>query len=160
MFKNLQIAIAKYIYNISKQPVKLLPLLEANQLYIEGMKLDGAKLGFRIKLGRAYLVFLVLAHIFIIPIILLSHNLLEQLNCHLAIVLAIFLTAWLFGIFSFFKEWTRDGVARVRIQQAWDLHFPFFPFEEYHIKVNEIFEEALKQEIHKNDLEQFILGNL
>jgi hypothetical protein len=160
MIDNLRDTIVKYIYAISKQPVKLVELLEANQLFNEGMKLDGNKLGFRIKLLRAYLVFLLLAHIFIIPVLFATHTYIEKLNCHFAILLAIFLTAWLFGIFSFFKEWTRDGVAKIRIKQAWKLHFPYFPYDEFNQQINTIFEEAQKQEIHKQDLEAFILDKL
>ena len=65
MFENFKLKIISYIYNISKQPVKLDKLLEANLLFAEGMKLDGTKLGFRLRLGRAYIVFLTIANIII-----------------------------------------------------------------------------------------------
>ena len=75
MLENLKENIISYIYNISKQPVKLNQLLYANLLFNEGMKLDGTKLGFRLRLGRAYIVFLILAHFIIVPISLITHNL-------------------------------------------------------------------------------------
>ena len=80
MFETLKLKIISYIYNLSKQPVKLDKLLEANLLFNEGMKLDGTKLGFRLKLGRAYAVFLLLAHIIILPIALILHELFAILD--------------------------------------------------------------------------------
>ena len=160
MFENIKLKIISYIYNISKQPVKLNMLLEANILFNEGMKLDGTKLGFRIKLGRAYVVFLFLAHLIIVPIALITHNLFQVLDCHASIVLAVFFTALLFGIFSFFKEWTRDCVTKQRIKQMWSLHFPHFPYDEYTHEVGRIYEIAQDEEIKSSDIERFILDKL
>ncbi len=160
MIENIKLKIISYIYNISKQPVKLNQLLNANMLFNEGMKLDGTKLGFRLKLGRAYMVFLILAHLIIVPIALLTHNLFRILDCHASIVLAVFFTALLFGIFSFFKEWTRDCVTKQRIKQMWSLHFPHFPYDEYNKEVSDIYEESLDQEVKQSDLERFILDKL
>ena len=160
MFDNLRLKTINFIYNISKQPVKLDKLLEANLLFNEGMKLDGTKLGFRLKLGRAYVVFLLLAHILIIPIAFISHELFAVLDCHASIVLAVFFTALLFGIFSFFKEWTRDGVTKQRIKQMWSLHFPHFPYEEFNKEVSTIYENAINEEVKHADLERYILNQL
>ncbi|MEA3512760.1 MAG: hypothetical protein U9R37_04070, partial [Campylobacterota bacterium] len=135
-------------------------LLEANMLFNEGMKLDGTKLGFRLKTGKAYVVFLALAHIVIIPIAFILHESFAVLDCHASIVLAIFFTALLFGIFSFFKEWTRDCVTKQRIKQMWSLHFPHFPYDEYSKDVSKIYEKSLENEIKTSDLERYILDNL
>ena len=160
MFENLKLKIISYIYNISKQPVKLNQLLHANLLFNEGMKLDGTKLGFRLKLGRAYIVFLLLAHMIIIPVALLTHNLFQILDCHASIVLAVFFTALLFGIFSFFKEWTRDCVTKQRIKQIWSLHFPHFPYDEFSKEVADIYAQAIEDEIKISDMERYILDKL
>jgi hypothetical protein len=160
MLETIKLTIIKNIYNISKQPIKLPQLLQANQLYNEGMKLDGSKLGFRLRLGRAYVVFLLLAHIVIIPLSFLIHNFFKMLDCHAAIILAIFFTALLFGIFSFFKEWTRDCVAKQRIMQTWVLHFPHFPYEEYNKEIDKIYALAIEENIKDSDLEMFILDKL
>jgi hypothetical protein len=160
MFKKLKTKLIAYIYNISKQPIKFHTLLEANQLFNEGMKLDGAILGFRLRLGRAYLIFLLLAHLIIIPVAIVAHQFFAVLDCHASIVIAIFFTAWLFGIFSLFKEWTRDCVTRQRIKDAWNLQFPYFPYDEYNQEINEIYEQALKDDIKKQDLETYILDKL
>ena len=160
MINKLKIKIVSYIYNISKQPVKFTTLLEANQLFNEGMKLDGTILGFRLKIGRAYIVFLTLANILILPIAFLLHKLFAILDCHASILLAVFFTALLFGIFSFFKEWTRDAVAQQRIKTAWSIQFPFFDYDEYSKQINEIYEQALIEDINKKDLETYILDKL
>jgi len=160
MFEKLKLKIIAYIYNLSKQPVKLDKLLEANLLFNEGMKLDGTKLGFRLRLGRAYVVFLLLAHIIIIPIALVLHGLFTILDCHASIILAIFFTALLFGIFSFFKEWTRDCVTKQRIKQMWALQFPHFPYDEFNEEVSVIYEKALLEEVKHSDLERYILDKL
>jgi hypothetical protein len=160
MFKKLKVKIISYIYNVSKQPVKFATLLEANQLFNEGMKLDGTILGFRLRLGRAYVIFLLLAHIVILPIALILHKLFTILDCHASILLTVFFTALLFGIFSFFKEWTRDAVTQQRIKAAWSLQFPYFPYDEYNKEINEIYEQSQKEDIQKKDLETFILDKL
>lgn len=160
MFEKLKIFIVENIYNISKQPVKLSELLSANQAFQEGMKLDGTKLGFRLKLGRAYIVFLILAHIIILPLALIAHNLFVVLDCHASIIMAIFFTALLFGLFNFFKDWTADCVTKQRIKQMWSLHYPHFPFDEFAKDVAIIYEQALKEEIKHSDLERYILAKL
>ncbi len=124
------------------------------------MKLDGTILGFRLRLGRAYIVFLIIAHILILPIALILHELFAILDCHASILLAVFFTALLFGVFSFFKEWTRDGVTQQRIKNAWSLQFPYFDYDEYNDEINSIYEQALRDDIPKNDLEQYILDKL
>jgi hypothetical protein len=160
MIKRLKLKTISYIYNISKQPVKFTTLLEANQLFNEGMKSDDTTLGFRLRIGRAYIVFLVLANILILPIAFLLHKLFKILDCHASILLAIFFTALLFGIFSFFKEWTRDAVTQQRIKTAWGIQFPFFAYEEYSKQINEIYEQALIEDINKKDLEAYVLDKL
>jgi hypothetical protein len=160
MLKKMKVNIISYIYNISKQPIKLNQLLIANQLANEGMKLEGTKLGFRLRLGRAYIVFLILAHILIIPIALLAHHFFKILDCHASILLTVFFTALLFGIFSFFKEWTRDSVAKQRIKNIWSLHFPHFPYDEYNKDIDDIYQLSVKQNIKENELERFILDKL
>jgi hypothetical protein len=160
MLNKLKLLIIQNIYNISKQPIKLAQLLQANQLHNEGMKLDGTKLGFRLRLGRAYVVFLLLAHIVILPLSFIIHKYFTMVDCHAAIIMAIFFTALLFGIFSFFKEWTRDCVTKQRIMQTWSLHFPHFPYEEYNKEIDDIYTLALTENIKESDIEMFILDKL
>lgn len=160
MFEKLKENIINYIYNISKQPVKLNVLLQANILFNEGMKLDGTKLGFRLRSARAYLLFLVLIHLIIIPTSYIIHELFAALDCHASIIIAVIFTAFLFGIFNYFKEWTNDAVSKMRIKQMWSLHFPHFPYDEFHLEVSNIFEKAKNEDIKHVDLERYILDHL
>jgi len=160
MFAKIKEKIISYIYNISKQPVKLSELLEANALFNEGMKLDGTRLGFRLRTGRAYLIFMILIQFILIPLSFVLHELFAMLDCHASIIVAIVFTAFLFGIFNFFKDWTRDSVTRRRIKQMWVLHFPHFPYEEFNVEVSNIYEKSKDDDIKSVNLERYILDNL
>ena len=160
MFEKLKENIINYIYNISKQPVKLTELLQANILFNEGMKLDGTKLGFRLRSGRAYLLFIIVIHIIIIPASIVIHELFAALDCHASIIIAVVFTAFLFGVFNYSKEWTNDEVSKMRIKQMWTLHFPHFPYEEFNVEVSKIYEKAKEEDIKHVDLERYILDNL
>ena len=160
MFEKFKEYIISYIYNISKQPVKLSELLEANTLFNEGMNLDGTRLGFRLRTGRAYLVFILLIQIIVIPLSFLMHELFAMLDCHASIIVAVIFTAFLFGVFSCFKDWTRDSVTRERIKQMWVLHFPHFPYNEFNKEVSTIYEKAKEDDIKQVNLERYILDNL
>lgn len=152
--------VINYIFNISKQPVLFHQLLQANKLFNDGMHLDGKRLGFRMRMGRAYAVFLILAHLFIIPGSLILHTLFMNLDCHASIIAAVVFTAFIFICFGLFKEWLEDEIARTRIREAWAAHFPLFSYEEYNKKVSEIYDEAILLDIQKKDLEQFVLDKL
>jgi hypothetical protein len=160
MFEKLKENIISYIYNISKQPVKLSELLQANVLFQEGMQLDGTKLGFRLITGRAYLVFIILINITLVPLALIAHALFAKLDCHASIIVAIVFTAFVFGIFNFFKDWTIDAISKKRIKQMWSLHFPHFPYEEFNSEILSIYEKAKDEDIKQVDLERYILDNL
>lgn len=152
--------ILNYVFNISKQPVLFHELLEANKLFNEGMHLDGKKLGFRLKIGRTYLVFILLAHLVIIPGALITHSIFVKADCHTSIVVAVLFTALLFASFGIFKEWLSDEIARKRITTAWQLHFPHFPYEEYQEEVCRFYAQAKEQDVGKHDLQRFILDKL
>ena len=160
MFEKFCKKVLLFIYNVSNQPVKLDKLLEANLLYSEGMFIDGSKLGFRLQLAKAYLVFFLLIHIFIIPIGTIFHEAIKHLDCHLAIMLAIIFTAFLFGLFSIFKQRTADKIAKLRIKQMWKNHFPHFPYDEYSQSINKIYTKAIDENIKPAELERYILDNL
>jgi len=160
MIDKLKKMIISYVYIISNQPVKLQELLMANQLIIEGIHLDGDKLGFRLRLGRAYLVFLLIINIVLLPISLGGHVIFQMADCHLSIFIAIFATGVIFASFGIFRDWLTDEVARTRIKKMWSLHFPLFKYEEYSKEINEIYVKSIEENIQKQDLERYILDNL
>ena len=62
--------------------------------------------------------------------------------------------------FNFFRDRMRDSITKELIKRSWKLHFPYFSYEEYSEKIEEIFEKSIKEEISKRDLEKYIKDNL
>jgi len=158
--KTIKDKILEYIYTISKQPILLKDLLVANRQHNEGMHVDPAKLGFRIRLVRAYIVYIGMVLAVIIPVSVLTHKPLVKIDPHISILGAMAITAVIFIGFNFFRDRMRDTVTKELIKRSWKLHFPFFTYEEYSHKIDEIFENAIREEISKRDLEKYILENL
>ena len=158
--KTIKNKLLEYVYTISKQPILLKDLLVANRQHNDGMHVDPAKLGFRIRLIRAYIVYIGIVLAIIVPISLLTHTSLAKIDPHIYILGAMVITAVIFIGFNFFRDKMRDTMTKELIVRSWKLHFPFFSYEEYSSKIDEIFEKAMKDEISKRDLEKYILENL
>ncbi len=158
--KNLKDKILYFIYNISKQPILLRDLLVANRQYNEGVHVDPAKLGFRLRLSRAYFVYLCLVLIVLVPVSFIFHTPLARIDSHISILGAMIITALIFIGFNFFRAKMRDSISLVLIKKSWALHFPYFPYEEYSSKIEEIFHQSIKDEVSKRDLERYILDKL
>lgn len=152
--------ILDYIYITSKQPILLKDLLVANRQYNEGMHVDPSRLGFRLNLSRAYLVYIAMVFAVLIPVSAITHKALANIDSHISILGAMIITAIIFIGFNFFRARMRDSITLLLIKRSWKLHFPFFAYEEYSKKVEEIFEKSLKDEVSKRDLEKYILDNL
>ena len=152
--------ILDYIYILSKQPILLRDLLEANRQYNEGMHVDPAKLGFRLKLRNAYLVYIGIVLAILIPISVIMHKPLVGIDSHISILGAMAITAAIFIGFNFFRAKMRDEISHRQIKKSWKLRFPYFSYEDYNRKVEEIYLQSLKDEIAKRDLEKYILDNL
>lgn len=149
--------IISYVFKTSNQPILFRDLLSANSHYNEGMYVDAGKLGFRMNITRAYIVYLIICALIVMPLIGITHYFLKQINFHFSILSTVIVTATVFIGFNFFKAWIRDAITLRQIKKAWSLHFPFFAYEKYNKKVEEIYNEALKKEIPKKELEQYVL---
>ncbi len=158
--KNFENKILDFIYIVSKQPILLRDLLVANRQYNEKVHIDPAKLGFRLRLSRAYLVYLGLVLCVLVPISFIFHTTLAKIDSHISILGAMLITALIFIGFNLFRARMRDAISLVLIKKSWELHFPYFPYEEYSLKIEEIFHQAIKDEISKRDLERYILDKL
>ena len=158
--KTIKNKILEYVYTISKQPILLKDLLVANRQHSDGMHVDPAKLGFRIRLVRAYIVYIGLVLAVVVPITLLTHKPLAKIDAHISIIGAMIITAAIFIGFNFFRDRMRDSITKELIKRSWKLHFPYFSYEEYSEKIEEIFEKSIKEEISKRDLEKYIKDNL
>jgi hypothetical protein len=160
MIDNFKIQIIHFVFNFSKQPIKLVQLLEANSHLLDGMHLDGKKLGFRLRVGRAYVLFFILAHLFIVPLSFLTHKLFIYLDCHASILVAVLFTSILFVSFGLFRDWLSDSVGRYKIEKSWSVHFPHFSYKSYANKIDKIYSQSKHKNIDVKDLEYFILDKL
>ena len=158
--KTIKSKILEYIYTVSKQPILLKDLLVANRQYNEGMHVDPAKLGFRLNLMRAYMVYIAIVLAILVPISLLTHKPLAKIDPHISILGAMIITAAIFIGFNFFRDKMRDIMTKELIKKSWKLHFPFFSYEDYSIKIDVIFDNSIKDDISKRDLEKYILDKL
>ena len=158
--KTIKSKILEYIYTVSKQPILLKDLLVANRQYNAGMHVDPAKLGFRLNLMRAYMVYIAIVLAILVPISLLTHKPLAKIDPHISILGAMIITAAIFIGFNFFRDKMRDIMTKELIKKSWKLHFPFFSYEDYSIKIDVIFDNSIKDEISKRDLEKYILDKL
>ncbi|XOB62493.1 hypothetical protein ACMC56_01475 [Campylobacterota bacterium DY0563] len=158
--KSFKEKILDYIYILSKQPILLRDLLEANRQYNEKIHVDPSKLGFRLKLGRAYLVYILIVLAILIPISAILHKPLANIDPHISILGAMVITAVIFMGFNFFRAKMRDEITYKQIKKSWALRFPYFPYDEYNKKIEDIYLKAIKDEVAKRDLEKYILDKL
>ena len=152
--------ILQNIFVVSKQPVLFRDLLEANCLFNEGMLIDPAKLNFKFRYFKTYLVYGLICLIISAILIMLTHHMFTKLDFHLSIISAVISTATIFIGFDMFKIWARKAISKELIKKAWVVHFPYFPYEKYSTRVEMIYNEAIKNEIPRKDLEKYVLERL
>ena len=152
--------IINYIYTLSNQPVIFKDLLLANSYYNEKMYVDPSKLGFRMSIVKAYVAYIILSALAVMPLIGLTHYFLKNMNFHFSVLGAVIVTSAVFIGFDFFKEWTRNAITLKLIKKAWLVHFPYFAYDKYSQKVEEIYNESLKEEVSKKDLQLYVMDKL
>ena len=160
MCSKLKEKMIKNMFVVSKKPVLLRDLLEANATFNEGMLVDPSKPNFKFLYGRSYIIFAIICIAILIPLIAISHHIFEKINFHFSIIAAVIFTSAVFICFDIFKAWARRELTRELIKKAWANHFPYFAYEKYSETVEKIYDEALKNDIPKRDLEQYVLGKL
>jgi hypothetical protein len=152
--------ILPYVFISSRHSFRFDELLQANQYHDDGLLIDPKRFGFRLKLGRAYITYIILLHVVILPILAIFHSALVHLDCHVSILLVMLFTWVFFALFTIYKEWLYELMAMVKITNAWELHLPLFDYIAHHEEVADIYSKAIKLNIPKNDLEMFVLDNL
>ncbi|MBE2983800.1 hypothetical protein CCAL9344_00350 [Campylobacter sp. RM9344] len=160
MKENLKKYILDSIFVVSKQPVLFRDLLEANCLFNEGMLVDGAKLNFKFRHSKTYKIYALICILFLFPLLVLTHHFLSNIDAHISILVTVAVTSVVFIGFDMFKVWARKEKSRELIKKAWAVHFPYFTYEKYSTKVEEIYNEAIKNDIPKKELEQYVLEKL
>ncbi len=152
--------IINYIYTFSNQPVIFRDLLSANSHYNEKMYVDPGKLGFRLNIIRAYITYFILSALVVMPLIGITHYFLKNMNFHFSVLGSVLVTSAVFIGFNFFRAWMRDAITLKLIKKAWLVHFPYFAYDKYSKKVEEIYNESLKSEISKKDLQLYVMDKL
>lgn len=152
--------ILPYVFKTSDEPLLLMQLLEANKLHSEGMSVDGHILGYRLRMARAYLVYILLWHLIIIPGAIIFHTLLAKVDSHVSILLAILFTGVFFATFTIFKEWLVDRISDKLIKQAWSNHFPHFNYALHSKELARLYCKAMRQGVQTKDMPRFILENM
>ncbi|NOX14613.1 MAG: hypothetical protein GXP61_00975 [Epsilonproteobacteria bacterium] len=160
--------ILKFVFKTSSQPIRFKDLLVANAYHNEGMHVDPEKLGFRMIIKNAYIVYAIVCTFILIPLLAITHKLFENIDFHASIISTAVITSAFFIGFQYFHacikdkmaKSIKDKMAKSRIKEAWNIHFPYFSYEKYSKKVEDIFNETMKKEIKKNDLQPFVMGKL
>lgn len=152
--------IIPYVFTLSDEPMLLRDLLKTNKMYQDGLKLEGKIPGFRLSIGRSYLVFIALWHLILLPASALFHTVLAKIDCHLLILMAILFTGMFFATYAIFKEYLIDTVALRIIKNGWENHFPHFDYDVHTKEVAKIYSEALEKEVPHKNLQLYILDKL
>lgn len=160
MQENFKKIILNNMFIVSKQPVLFRDLLEANCLFNEGMLIDGAKLNFRFRHSKTYQIYAAICLVILLPLLIITHHFLAKADAHISILATTIVTSIVFIGFDMFKVWARKEMSGELIKRAWNVHFPYFTYEKYSTRVEEIYNEAIKNDISKKDLEQYVLEKL
>lgn len=148
-----------FVFKISEQPMLFSELLSANKTYQDGMSLEGMS-GFRLLLGRTYLVYIVVWHLLIGIPIGLFHKAFMDIDCHMLILVAVLFTGIFFATFSIFSEWLHEKMALQLIKKAWKNHFPHFKYDQHAAEVATIYTQALEDEVHHKDMRLYIINRI
>lgn len=148
------------LFKISDYPVLFRDLLEANALFNEGMLVDPAKLHYKFKSFNAYALYTLLCAFVLGLLLLITHYGFTKIDVHFSLFGTIIATSLVFIGFDFCKSYARKIISQRQIQKAWAVHFPHFSYEKYSKIVAEIYKEALKKEIPKHALENYILEQI
>ena len=152
--------IIPYIFTLSDAPLRFRDLLQTNKMYQDGLKLEGKIPGFRLSIGKSYIVFIALWHLILIPASAVLHSALAKINCHLLIIMAVLFTGMFFASYAMFKEYLTDKVALKIIKKGWENHFPHFDYDLHAKEVAKIYSEALEKEVPNKNLQLYILDRL
>ena len=152
--------IIPYVFNISEIPMRFKELLNANKVFHEGMNLENNVHGFRLRLGRTYLVFFMMWSVVFVALSWILHFILVKIDFHVLIILTAIVTGLFFVGFSMFREFLIERAVKKLIEKAWKRHFALFDFKEQSKNVAQFYGEALEQEIPIGDLQRFIFDKL
>ena len=148
------------MFHVSHKPVLFRDLLEANAEFNDGMLVDPSKLNFRFNYGKSYVIFACFAFVWVMFLIMLTHAMFEKIDLHFSILFTIMTTSAVFIGFDCFKAWARKKLTHELIKRAWANHFLYFPYEKYSRIVENIYNEAIKSDVPRRELEQYVLSKI
>ncbi len=149
-----------FLFTQPKHPMRFNELMKANKLLVDNMPLEGQIPGVKLRLARAYLFMVLVWNVVLIPLALVFHRILAKIDCHVAIVLAVFFTLFFFGVLQIFKQWATEKMAEKMIRKAWEIHFPYYDFENFHAKVAKFYDDAVERGVTGANLEMYIMNAL
>ena len=149
-----------FLFTQPKHPMRFNELMKANKLLVDNMPLEGQIPGVKLRLARAYLFMVLVWNVVLIPLALVFHRILAKIDCHVAIVLAVFFTLFFFGVLQIFKQWATEKMAEKMIRKAWEIHFPYYDFENFHTKVAKFYDDAVERGVTGANLEMYIMNAL
>jgi hypothetical protein len=149
-----------FLFTQPKHPMRFNELMRANKLLVDDMPLEGQIPGMKLRLFRAYLFMFMVFNAVLIPLAMLFHTLLAKVDCHAAIVMAVFFTLFFFGVLSIFKQWATEKMAEKLIKRAWQTHFPYYDYDAYHTKVAKFYDDAVEKGVTGANLEMYIMNAL
>ena len=152
--------ILDFIFKISTYPVLLRDLLEANALFNEGILVDPGKLNYKIKYLNLYILYGILCIFILIPSLIITHYLFTKIDFHISIISSVFVTSCVFIFYDVFKQILKKEISKILIIKAWKNHFPCFSYEKYSKILEEIYKQAIKENIDKTNLEQYVLEKI
>lgn len=148
------------LFKTSDYPVLFRDLLEANALFNEGMPIDPAKLHYKFKPFQTYGIYTLACIVVLSLVIIITHYGFSQIDVHFSLISTAIVTSLVFICFDMFKSYARKLISQRQIQKAWALHFPHFAYEKYSKIVAEIYKEAIRKEVPKNALENYVLEQI
>ncbi len=149
-----------FLFTRPRHPMRFNELMRANKMLVQQMPVDGHIPGMKLRLGRTYLFMIVVWNLVLIPLAMLFHGILEKIDCHVAIVLAVFFTLFFFGVLQVFKQWATEKMAQKLVKEAWKIHFPYYDYDEYHEKVARFYDDAVERGVTGANLEMYIMNAL
>ena len=91
--KKLLSKVLDYVYTTSKQPILLKDMLIASVQFSNGMEVDSSRLGFRLRLTRAYIVLFVSFSYYYSNFYFNPISLLANIDSHISIIGGMIITA-------------------------------------------------------------------
>lgn len=152
--------IIPFVFERHLEPLRLRQLLDINRVYSLKMNLEYHVPFFKLRLTRAYFIFILIWTLFLLIAALILHKELAKIDCHALIISSMLITGLVFATFSIFKDKLYDRVTISLIKNSWNNHFAAFKFDTHHHQIAHIYDEALDEEIAASDLERYILKRI